>query len=188
MRTIALEELAGHLATRPSDPRVVVSGNFATPHVVLEALDAAVPAYRLHALNAQPGLPDREGVTLETAFVGPGMRKSPRLSYIPSRLSLVPRLFTATCPPDVVVVHTSPPADGKVSLGIEVNILPAAIEAARARGGLVVAQVNPRMPYTFGDAETDVEDIDLAIEGPAGVVGDVQRRRARPRPRRRARP
>ena len=30
-------------------------------------------------------------------------------------------------------------------------MLPAAIEAVRARGGLVIAQVNPRMPYTFGD-------------------------------------
>ena len=40
-----------------------------------------------------------------------------------------------------------------MSLGIEVNVLPAAVEAARARGGLVIAQVNPRMPYTFGDAE-----------------------------------
>jgi hypothetical protein len=27
-----------------------------------------------------------------------------------------------------------------------VNVLPAAIEAVRARGGLVVAQLNPRMP------------------------------------------
>ena len=142
MRTITLEELPGVLAPLPADPRVVVSGNFATPRETLGALDAVLPTYRLHALNAQPGLPDREGVRLETAFVGPGMRKSPRLVYIPSRLSLVPRLFTTTCPPDVVVVHTSTPADGKVSLGIEVNILPAAIEAVRARGGIVVAQMN----------------------------------------------
>jgi len=164
MRTITLEELPGVLAPLPADPRVVVSGNFATPRETLAALDAVVPAYRLHALNAQPGLPDREGVTLETAFVGPGMRKSPRLVYIPSRLSLVPRLFSTTCPPDVVVVHTSTPADGKVSLGIEVNILPAAIEAVRDRGGIVIAQMNSRMPYTFGDAEIDVELIDYALE------------------------
>jgi acyl-CoA hydrolase len=164
MRTITLEELSGVLAPLPTNPRVVVSGNFATPTATLGALNAALTTYRLHALNAQPGLPDREGVTLETAFVGPGMRKSTRLVYIPSRLSLVPRLFSTTCPPDVVVLHTSPPADGKVSLGIEVNILPAAIEAARQRGGIVVAQVNPQMPYTFGDAEIDVDLIDVAIE------------------------
>ena len=164
MRRITLEDLPAQLSGLPADPRLVVSGNFATPHVLLGAIDAALPEYRLHALNAQPGLPDRDGVTLETAFVGPGMRTSSRLVYIPSRLSLVPRLFTATCPPDIVVIHTSTPRDGTVSLGIEVNILPAAIEAARARGGLVIAQVNRHMPYTFGDAEIDVEDIDLAVE------------------------
>ena len=164
MRRITLEDLPAQLSGLPADPRLVVSGNFATPHVLLGAIDAALPEYRLHALNAQPGLPDRDGVTLETAFVGPGMRRSSRLVYIPSRLSLVPRLFTATCPPDIVVIHTSTPRDGTVSLGIEVNILPAAIEAARARGGLVIAQVNRHMPYTFGDAEIDVEDIDLAVE------------------------
>ena len=44
------------------------------------------------------------------------------------------------------------------------NILPAAIERARARGGLVVAQLNPRMPHTLGDAEIAVNAVDLAIE------------------------
>ena len=44
------------------------------------------------------------------------------------------------------------------------NVLPAAVEAVRARGGLVVAQMNPRMPYTLGDSELDEDLIDLAIE------------------------
>jgi acyl-CoA hydrolase len=51
-----------------------------------------------------------------------------------------------------------------VSLGVEVNVLPAAVEQVRARGGLVIAQVNPRMPYTFGDAELDADLVDLALE------------------------
>ncbi len=170
MRTITLAELPAALASLPANPRVVVSGNFATPHATLAAVDSSVAVYRLHALNAQVGLPDREGVTLETSFVGPGMRRSAHLVYIPSRLSLVPRLFTTTCPPDVVLVHTSLPVDGKVSLGIEVNILPAAIEAARARGALVIAQANPQMPYTFGDAEIDVDAIDYVVEVDAELV------------------
>jgi acyl-CoA hydrolase len=53
---------------------------------------------------------------------------------------------------------------GTVSLGVEVNILPAAVEAVRARGGLVVAQLNLRMPYTYGDAVLAEDEIDLAIE------------------------
>ena len=84
----------------------------------------------LHLLNAHAGLPDRDGVVHETSFVGPGMRRSPALAYVPSRLSLVPALFATTLPPDVVVLHVSTPRDGKVSLGIEVNVLPAAVEAA----------------------------------------------------------
>ncbi|NUS41349.1 MAG: acetyl-CoA hydrolase, partial [Terrabacter sp.] len=53
---------------------------------------------------------------------------------------------------------------GQVSLGLEVNVLPAAIEACRARGGLVVAVVNPRMPFTFGDAQVPLEHVDLLVE------------------------
>lgn len=122
MRTVDIAGLASALGGLPPAPRVVVSGNFASPHVAIAVLDKVVPEYRLHALNGQPGLPDREGVTLETAFVGPGMRRSPRLSYVPSRLSLVPRLFATTLPPDVVILHTSRVVDGTVSMGMEVNV------------------------------------------------------------------
>src|SRR5690606_42124004 len=77
-------------------------------------------------LNAQGGVPGRDGVELETPFVGVGMRGRDGLRYFPSRLSLVPNLLKGPLPPDVVVVHTSVPAGETVSLGIEVNILPAA--------------------------------------------------------------
>ena len=77
------------------------------------------------------------------------MRHDPTLDYLPMRLSLVPRLFDTVRRPDAVLLHTSLPRDGKVSLGIEVNILPAAIEQARARGGLVLAQMNPQHALHF---------------------------------------
>jgi acyl-CoA hydrolase len=161
---VTLEALDPIFAALNPDPRVVVSGNFATPMALLRAFDAAVPEYRLSMLNAQPGIPDREGVTHETSFVGAGMRNSPRLAYIPSRLSLVPVLFRTTRRPDVVLIHTSLPRKGVVSLGVEVNVLPSAIESAKARGGLVVAMANPRMPFTHGDALVHVDDIDYIVE------------------------
>jgi acyl-CoA hydrolase len=165
VRTVDQEQLATALAAlADGEPRVVVAGNFATPHVVLRTLDGVLPSYRLFSLNAQAGVPDREGVVHETPFVGPGVRRSPRLQYLPARLSLVPQLFARTHHPDVVLLHTTPPRDGRVSLGIEVNILPAAVEAVRRRGGLVVAQVNPRMPWTSGDAELSMDAVDLALE------------------------
>lgn len=142
----------------------MVSGNFASPVELLDPVVAALPRARLHALNAQPNLPLHDGVVPETTFVGPGFRRHSRLSYVPSRLSMVPRLFHGPLAPDVVVVHTTTPRNGKVSLGLEVNVLPAAIEAARSRGALVIAQLNPRMPWTFGDAEVSLEDIDLGVE------------------------
>jgi acyl-CoA hydrolase len=148
----------------PPEPRVVVSGNFATPWHLVAEIDRQLPAYRLWALNGQPGLPDREGVVLETSFVGSGMRHSPRLRYVPSRLSMVPALFARNMAPDLVVLHTSLPHAGQVSLGTEVNVLPAAIEAVRRTGGSVIAQANPRMPFTFGDGVISVDELDLLVE------------------------
>ncbi len=164
MKVLQPEQLAARLQHLPDDPRIIASGNFATPKALLAIIDAELPTYRLHILNAQPGLPDREGVRYETAFVGPGMRRSQRLDYLPCRLSLVPVLFHRYTPPDLVLLHTSLPRNGTVSLGLEVNVMPAAVEAARDRGALVVAQANPRMPYTYGDALLDVDDIDLLVE------------------------
>ncbi len=165
MRVIDESQLAQHLAPLVARrPRVVVSGNHATPTVLLGAVDRCLPRYRLWALNAQPGVPDREGVIHETPFVGAGVRHSERLEYIPARLSLVPRMLGRTCIPDVVLIHVAPPRDGFVSLGVEVNVLPAAVEQARLHGGTVIAQINPDMPWTSGDALVAVDAVDLAIE------------------------
>jgi acyl-CoA hydrolase len=164
LQIISEERLGQVLGALPGIPRVVTGGNFATPWRALAVLDAAVSDYRLFALNGQPGMPDREGVTLESPFVGPGMRGRERLSYYPCRLSLVPVLLSGPLPPDVVLVQTSVPYGGTVSLGTEVNVLPAAIEAARSRGGMVIAQMNPRVPFTYGDAVVPADAIRYAIE------------------------
>jgi acyl-CoA hydrolase len=152
-------------AAHEGDLRIVVSGNHATPSLVLNAVDQQLERYRLWALNAQSGLPDRDGVVLETCFVGPGMRRSRRLRYLPARLSLVPVLFRETLRPDVVIVNASRVIDGRLSLGTEVNVMCAAIEQCRAGGGLLVAQVNKHMPYTIGDGEYDADAFDLLVEG-----------------------
>lgn len=161
---IEANELARYLTSLPRNPRVVISGNHATPWEALRAFDAAVPEYKLFALNGQRGLPDRDGVVLETTFVGSGQRNSSRLRYLPGRLSMTPQLFKGVLLPEVVILHTTPARNHKVSLGVEVNILPAAIESAKAAGGIVIAQVNKQMPYTYGDAEISIDLIDFIIE------------------------
>ncbi|ABL81315.1 MULTISPECIES: acetyl-CoA hydrolase/transferase C-terminal domain-containing protein [unclassified Nocardioides] len=158
-------DLARALASLPANPRIVITGNHATPWHTLKLVDDALDDYRLWTLNGQPGLPDREGVVLETSFVGPAQRRNPRLSYVPSRLSMVPSLFGKQLPPDAVVLHTTRPRDGKLSLGVEVNVLPAAIEAVRRNGGVVIAQVNDNMPWTFGDALIDLDLVDVLVDG-----------------------
>ena len=107
MRTINLEQLERRLSLIDGVPRVVVSGNVATPWSVVDAIDRSIDSYRLYILNAAAGMSERPGVIAETSFVGPGMRRHPALSYIPSRLSMVPFLFAQSMPPDVVVLHLS---------------------------------------------------------------------------------
>ena len=164
MRVITAEQLKSVLANLPANPRIIASGNFATPNTLLKVADETIEEFRLHMLNAQPGIPDREGITYETAFVGHGMRRHPRLEYIPSRLSLLPILIRDFARPDAVFIHTSELRHDTVSLGTEVNILPAAIETARAHGGLVIAQANKQMPYTYGDAQIYEAEIDYLVE------------------------
>ena len=164
MRVISIEQLKSILASLPANPRIVASGNFATPKTLLALADECTPEFRLHMLNAQPGIPDREGVTYESAFVGTAMRGHPRLNYIPTRLSLLPVLYRDHYRPDVVMLHASPQRFDTVSLGTEVNILPAAIDAARARDGIVIAQSNKQMPYTYGDAQIYENEIDYLVE------------------------
>lgn len=177
MRVISESALERELAALPvREPRVIASGNLASPRCLLEVADRALERYRLFMLNAQRPLPEREDVIFESPFVGPGMRDAgARLDYLPMRLSLVPRLFATIRPPDVVLLHASPPRDGRISLGIEVNVLVAAVERVRERGGLVVAQLNPRMPFTLGDAVLPQEAVDLAIEAEEELVSPPER-------------
>ena len=164
MRVINVEQLKAVLSNLPDNPRIIAAGNFATPKTLLAAADEVLPTFNLHMLNAQVGIPDREGISYESAFIGPGMRRHPRLSYIPSRLSLLPVVIRDYARPNAVFLHTSLPRFDTVSLGTEVNILPAAIETARAHGGIIIAQANKQMPYTYGDAQIYETEIDYLVE------------------------
>ena len=62
MKVVTAEQLPARLQHLPEVPRIIASGNFAAPLQLLSVLDAALPEYRLHMLNAQTGIPDRDGV------------------------------------------------------------------------------------------------------------------------------
>ena len=62
---------------------------------------------------------------------------------------------------DVALVQVGEPGpDGRFSLGVSVG---ATVEAVR-QASLVIAEVNPQMPYTFGAGEIDRDEIDLLVD------------------------
>lgn len=70
-------------------------------------------------------------------------------------------------PIDVAIVHVSRPGpNGRVSLGVSVATPLAAMSSA----GLVIAQVNPQMPYTFGFGELDLDHFDFLVEAEHPLV------------------
>ncbi|MCF8105996.1 MAG: hypothetical protein K9K64_10970, partial [Desulfohalobiaceae bacterium] len=92
-----------------------------------------------------------EPFTMRTFYLGSA--KTPSLAghkqfIVPINLSVIPRLFlTRRLPIQVALIQVSPPDDfGWMSLGISVDITLAAAHSA----GLVIAQVNPRMPRVLG--------------------------------------
>jgi acyl-CoA hydrolase len=98
-------------------------------------------------------------------FVGPGVRSAVAqglADYTPIFLSEIPGLFrSGRMPLDVALIQVTPPDNfGFCSLGVSVEAVKAAIEAA----DLVIAQVNPQMPRTLGDSFVHIEDLDLIVE------------------------
>ncbi|HKA62243.1 MAG TPA: acetyl-CoA hydrolase/transferase C-terminal domain-containing protein [Methylomirabilota bacterium] len=104
------------------------------------------------------------------------------VDFVPARYFDTVRLFSAggVWAPDAVLVHTAPPdRGGHLSLGVSVSYL---LPAAR-RAPLVIAQVNPRMPRTLGNAFLHRSQVDAwtavdhpLLEYPPTPVGDVERR------------
>ncbi len=101
---------------------------------------------------------------LKLFFISKAMRKAAfdgRIDYLPAYLSQIPKLFSShRIGLDVALVQVSPPDKfGYCSLGVSVDITRSAMEHA----SLVIAQVNPRMPRTWGDSFVHVDQIDYFV-------------------------
>jgi acyl-CoA hydrolase len=85
-----------------------------------------------------------------------------RADSIPVFLHEVESLFTnGVLPLDVALIQVSPPdRSGHMSLGAAVDISLSAAHAARH----VIAQVNPRVPRTFGDSFLTPSDVEAIVE------------------------
>jgi acyl-CoA hydrolase/GNAT superfamily N-acetyltransferase len=122
-------------------------------------------------LGAAPYVrPELSGRFRHTAFfIGPNVREAVqdgRADFIPVFLSEIPRLIRSRRSRiDVALIQVTPPdVHGQVSLGVSVDVVRAAVEAA----DLVLAEVNPLMPRTLGDSFVHVADIDglIPVERP----------------------
>ena len=100
--------------------------------------------------------------------------------YTPLSLSDIPHLFASgEMPIDVALIQVTPPdKQGRCSLGISVDV----VKSAAANAGLVIAQVNPQMPWTLGDSFVSIYDLDILVpvDEPliettyGGFIDDVQ--------------
>jgi acyl-CoA hydrolase/GNAT superfamily N-acetyltransferase len=102
--------------------------------------------------------------SLKLFFISQDMRKAAfegKIDYLPMYLSQIPRYFSnQRIGLDVALVQVSPPDKfGYCSLGVSVDITRSGLENAK----MVIAQVNPRMPRTFGDSFVHVDELDFLV-------------------------
>ncbi|XP_028144064.1 4-hydroxybutyrate coenzyme A transferase [Diabrotica virgifera virgifera] len=110
--------------------------------------------------------PSCEGIFRSCSFfMGGNVRKAVadgRGDAIPIFLSEIPLLFTRQIvKPDIAVIQVSPPDQhGYCSLGTSVDC----VRAGMSHSKIIVAQINPRMPRTFGDGIIHISHIDYAVK------------------------
>ena len=100
------------------------------------------------------------------------------LEHIPATYAQVPSLFRqdGPLPADAILIQISEPGpEGMYSLGTSVGGIVDVVRTAP----LVIAQVNPQLPYTFGAAELRREEIDWLVSLDSDVL---ELRRAEPGP------
>lgn len=158
--------------------RVFIGGGASVPFALVESmLDRSatfkdVELVHIHGLGETPWIDARYADVLRTNsfFLTPALREAVargQADYTPCPMSEVASLFEdGPLPLDVALIQVSPPdADGWCSLGVSVDVVKSAARSART----VIAQINPRMPRTFGDSRISSRRIDYFIERAAAL-------------------
>jgi len=156
-----------------SGDRVFIHSVAAAPQQLIQSMTDRAPELldveiiHLHTEGRAPYADEKyEGhFRVNAMFLGANVRKgiqTGQADYIPVFLSETPHIFRKNIlPVDVALIQVSPPDEhGYCSLGISVDVTPAAIENA----DFVVAQINPNMPRTHGDGFINISDIDFGVE------------------------
>lgn len=155
-----------------SNDRVFFHGSACTPNYLITEL--AKQANRLRDVEivsitvqgeievAKPQYKD--SFYINSLFVSTPVREavnSDRGDYVPVFLSEIPLLFKNNILPlDIAIVQVSPPDQhGYCSLGTSIDVARSAVDNAKA----IIAQVNPKMPRTFGDSMVHVSRINKMV-------------------------
>ncbi len=181
------EEAVTHIK---SGDRVVVAHACGEPSYLLDAMVANASAYRdvelVHMVAMGKGdycKPEyAENFRHNAIFVGGSSREAVadgRADFSPSFFFEVPRLFSTTMPVDVALVMVTPPDEnGMCSLGVSVDYTQEAVKQAK----LVIAQINPQMPWTGPNSLVSVKDLDVIVEHDAplielkpGKIGEIEK-------------
>lgn len=156
-----------------SNDRVFIHGSAATPQYMIRKLAERADELRnvelvsISTFGEMPCAEARyaESFYINSLFVSANVREavnSGRGDYVPIFLSEIPQLFRlGIMPLNVAIVHVSPPdRHGYCSLGVSVDIARQAVESAE----YVIAQVNPQMPRTHGDALIHIRRFHALVE------------------------
>jgi len=111
--------------------------------------------------------------SLKLFFISARMRNAAfegKIDYIPAYLSQIPGLFSShRIRLDVALIQVSPPDQyGYCSLGVSVDITRSGMDHAE----MVIAQVNPHMPRTWGDSFVHLDEIDFLVLHEEPLVED----------------
>lgn len=157
-----------------SGQRIFIGSHAAVPHALIDDLLAHcnylhdVEIVQVAALgdNRWAEREFTQQFKVNSLFIGGAQVRTAvaegRADYTPCFMSDIPSLFSDDILPlDAALIMVSP-ADqyGYHSLGVSVDIVAAALKAAK----LVIAQVNPKMPVTFGQAFIHKGQIDAFFE------------------------
>jgi 4-hydroxybutyrate CoA-transferase len=179
-KTITLTQLAEVIASHFQHKKEIicyVGSNAATPTASLEALTAAVKARSprlpfirmVHTLLQGPvpyvakGLQDR--IMTFSIFSGGEVRKAANEGlayYLPCTVANIDSMIGKgrRFEPDVAIFKVSQnPFTGEFSLGLSVEALHTAIDHAR----VVIAELDPSMPFTEGQSAVDARSIDYLV-------------------------
>ncbi|HET9959090.1 MAG TPA: GNAT family N-acetyltransferase [Polyangiaceae bacterium] len=156
-----------------SGQRVLLGSGAAEPVTLVNALvehgQHLADTEVVHILTLGPApyvAPEHQGRFRHTAFfIGPNTREAiqqGRADFMPVFLSEIPNLIRSRrIRIDAVLIQVAPPdRHGYASLGVSVDVVRSAVDAAE----LVIAEVNPNMPRTLGDSFVHVNRIDYLIE------------------------